>query len=213
MKPIGENCNIVIVGAWNPKIFSGEWVKNHLSSEEGQIELALPFSNIEAPPRISFDGIYLFPGTARLEVKPINFSNESLQDCQQVVASILEKLPHTPVLALGINFSFLEEDNFENIIGEFQLSDNAKINAARYNLSGTRLNRSFEMPDNCTLNLTITYDSDKATVDFNYNFDVVSTAIALDKLNSLGVIAYLEDAKNFVTSVYELEFEEIADDH
>jgi len=63
MRPIANSFSIVVLGAWNPSIFTPEWIVNNLAeSEECDVQVAFPIDDPTAPRRMTFDGITLFPG-------------------------------------------------------------------------------------------------------------------------------------------------------
>lgn len=92
-----ENANIVLVGNFNPYIISPEWL-----SEEGvwscdEIHFALGAIKRDGV-QFRGGGVQWFVSSERMEIA----SQEA--DCGALAERVLERLPHTPMLAVGDNF-------------------------------------------------------------------------------------------------------------
>ena len=58
MKPKAGTFNIVLLGAWNPAIFSESWVTENLAeSADSAVTVAYPIDDPNAPRKIDFEGI------------------------------------------------------------------------------------------------------------------------------------------------------------
>ena len=94
--------NTTIRGHFNPYIVSPEWLaENNIWKSE---EIQLAFGSV-------IDGIRFRSGESDWQVNSNSLQISSLGNCGQLAAEVLKALPHTPVLAVGINFEYssLEE--------------------------------------------------------------------------------------------------------
>lgn len=147
--------NISIVGQWNPSIFSPSWVRANIVSDESEVLFAVAISDPAAPPRISFSTTYLFPSRQLLDFRASEMTLEAFSSCGEAASKIVGLLPHTPISAIGINFRFIEEENFEKAASLFQFNDSAKIPHEKYSLQASTVTRSFLMPGGDKLNLSL----------------------------------------------------------
>ena len=100
-----------------------------------------------------------------------------------VINVICQKLSHTPVSALGINFWFETDKEIEVLNG---LSDTGKLVDALGNTQQSiNVIRSFKKSDAETLNFKITKgEENKPIYDFNYDYKVSKIEEITDIINS-----------------------------
>src|SRR5438552_8961697 len=101
---MGAKCsfsNVVVIGAWNPAILTPDWLSRNKVVGEGPKELVIGWG--VPMNRITFEveGATFFVDAARLEIRATG-----MNDCGRFVVRILGLLPHTPVVAIGVNFVF-----------------------------------------------------------------------------------------------------------
>lgn len=102
---------VVIVGRWNPHIFSIDWVAKHLFDyrEGATVEVVQMMSPGLAP-------IFLIQDVGfrctrdRLEIFAREGSEACLRSVETLAVKALSTLSHTPVSAIGANFDFIEDD-------------------------------------------------------------------------------------------------------
>src|SRR5262245_31244008 len=101
--------NIVVTGFWNRLIFTPEWVVPRLFTEP-QLETLVALLPV-LPLIYRVDQVALEVTTTRLVFRPRQLDNEaSLARAETMARTIIEALPETPLQAVGINFSFKEDD-------------------------------------------------------------------------------------------------------
>ena len=95
-----ESSNVVIRGNFNPYIFSPEWLTSQGVWEEQEVHLALGAT--------LGDGIQFRSVNSDIEwsVSSRSLIIATLGDAGTLAESVMEKLPHTPVQAVGCNFVF-----------------------------------------------------------------------------------------------------------
>jgi hypothetical protein len=170
-----ERCNLVIVGAWNPAIVSPNWLKQEFPELFPGSEFQATF--VPGPsPRIHFTmaGVQIDPNAGRLTLRPGTPDRQVLALIPRLALAVYERLPHTPVSAVGFNFiytldadetarifEFLDDDLQEQFYREVDLN----------HLARSQVRHSFVFP---THRLNVIYDSksDSETVGFNFNYRV-----------------------------------------
>ena len=105
-----KNWSIVILGKWNVNIFSPQWlIQNVLTSDTIDME----FSAEPGVPHKIIDtagDIMIIPNYSKLIIAPINIIESSLLNVERTACNILDKLPHTPIAQLGLNFGYSCDD-------------------------------------------------------------------------------------------------------
>jgi hypothetical protein len=103
---------VVIPGAWNPAIFSPEWIGRFVFYKKpGDL---VPFFQVvfSTPPAravMYYDVFGISPSSERVDIYANSLIRGDIEDIESKCVKILNLLPHTPISALGINFQFSEE--------------------------------------------------------------------------------------------------------
>lgn len=200
--------NILIVGRWNPSIFSPPWIRKNIVDDQTEVALAMAISDPAAPPRLSFSTTLLFPNRQLLDFRATELTLEAFQATGEVASKIVGLLPHTPISAIGINFRFLEEINAEKVASVFQFNDAAKIPHNKYPLDVSTITRSFLMPDGDNLNLSLTLQGERAQADFNFHTETMDVPTIQKKISKENLALRFEEARNFMQTTYDLTLEE-----
>lgn len=207
MKPILDSWTIVIVGKWNTRIFSPEWVAKHLFGKEKGDSIQL---ELQVAPdfrlRLSSDNIVIFPDDDKLIIGVKSKDLEVLKKAQYIAQQILTTLKHTPVAAVGINLSFaLDTDPTDPILNSLKLFDAQLYASKDYVLKETLIKRTF-IKDSKTINVSVVYGED-IVFEFNFHSQVSGAEQALTVLTN-GFQENFSYAKEILTDIYELEVEE-----
>lgn len=104
MQPI--DVSTVIVGNWNPKIFTPAWIKTNLFqvSKDEQLEGLVNFDDMEFG--FQRTGIALFPKPNLVEVRCEGYDEIKALKTAGIIIRVLELLPQTPIKALGVNIRY-----------------------------------------------------------------------------------------------------------
>jgi hypothetical protein len=176
-----ERCAIVIVGAWNPAIFTPEWMTRVVfgaGTLRTQIALGPIVSTLFSQDRIA---VTISPG--QLQVSPELGDDEPFHDtfvrAERGALKILARLPETPIRAFGINLGFIVEEASASLDAVLQPSDVVALKAARVEVESTIVVRRL-LVDRRIVNLSVssgeTPTGRPIRVDFNYHFDAPATA-------------------------------------
>jgi hypothetical protein len=205
MIPRIEAWTIVIVGAWNVRIFSPEWVSEKLFAKK-PIETEINFTSDIRRIRYRSESLVLIPLDDRVIIGARNISDDTLIEAEKVATLVLDLLSHTPILSLGINFSFLENKPSGELVSLFNISDGGQISNSGCKLLKTDIIRNLEV-EGGILNLRLSLEETKLEVHFNFTHAIKSTKLAIENLNNR-VIAYRDLAYSLLHNVYNLTIEE-----
>lgn len=179
MKLLSEKTTLVIAGAWNPAIITPQWIgKNILNIPEGtsfQVGMDLPIQGLGGSPRFTFSDLSYTPTPDTLT---FYFSPEHPAKTIEVARTILETLPHTPIVALGINFSFSVDPGSGELKNSTAWSaaicdlltddDSAKIVTQSWQLGLKTLNH--------LMNVIYQSSAEAATISVNHHYETEGTA-------------------------------------
>jgi len=206
-----EAFNIVILGAWNPAIFSPEWAKEYLAEDKtGEVVLAIPINSPINPPRLTLDGINIYPSIQMLAIDCENYNDKSLTACSNKLIKISQLLSHTPISALGINFRFIGTLDDSTVLGEiFTFGDAPKINTDKYGFSSSVIKLTFNLTgSDVILNLSIEMLANEIKMEFNFHTNIQKLN-EIDKLVSIKqILEFKKIAVEFLKDVYSIELDE-----
>lgn len=208
--PGSDAFNIVLVGAWNPAIFSPEWAKQNLADDSTkEVVLAIPMQ-IVAPPRLTVEDVNIYPSTQALILDCAEYSDIALGSCSRKLERLAALLPHTPVTALGVNFRFMGNLDDHLAFAElFAFNDAAKIDAGAYTLTSSLIKRAYALKDSTTLNLTIESREGKLRVEFNCHSDIQNLSEVPTKTSVSQIYECRSQAIEFMKTVYDVQFDEV----
>lgn len=204
MQPINGEYSIVVLGAWNPSIFSPEWIEKYLIGEEEavDIQIAFPLDDATAPRKISFKDISLFPGRRKMDLIPDVPSKDNLEYCASVLTKLFDLLPHTPVSGFGINFGFLENNLSQQLSDLFDLSDEISLIANYIPKSSSIARKIVKEHENYSINLTFSEANGNISVKINFHFDITSTSRGKEVLEANVVENCFNEALELLNGVY-----------
>jgi hypothetical protein len=199
-----DGWNIVLAGLWNRAIFSPEWV-NELLFREREVEtllsvmphLPIIYRNRQVAMEVS---------SGRLVFRPRQLDDDCLRAAERMAHAVLDKLRDTPLLAVGVNFSFVEKTPSRHLIRMFEFPDNRDLVEAGCDLQERRIVRKMlQGPD--TLNLTLLFDGKAVTAEFNYHTDTPNNVTAREAVHER-TLRLRDAASGLLRQVYRLEVNE-----
>jgi len=204
MIPTQNDWNVVIVGAWNPGIFTPAWLgANLFSNPEIQIEFALTPG---VPTRITGDGVIVVAAADRVTLAPKETTVEALGKAERLAQKLLELLPHTPIRAVGVNFGYLESEPGAELLERFEDPDTNALSDLGATLAERAVVRTVEL-SGAVINFTVSRKATELRFAFNYHSDAGTAEEARQALD--GKVAEREAInRRLLSALYGLDLED-----
>lgn len=161
---------LVITGAWNPAIFSTEWIASELFGKAvGETVEVLQLVNVaraDAPLAQYIEGIGVSCTPQRLEVYVNESSDEAFQRAEALANKVLTVLGHTPLDALGVNFAYRDETVSELMEDMLETGEGLESDFKVLSRSATS---QLDLGDGCVLNWLRRLDPAGFFAEFNFH--------------------------------------------
>ncbi|WP_232055963.1 hypothetical protein [Tuwongella immobilis] len=165
-----EGWTIVLAGHWNRMIFSPEWVGKHLFAANGDIETLVALMPV-LPLVYRDEQVVMEVSQPRLVFHPRKANDVCLRRAEQMALRILRELDDTPLIAVGVNFAFREENPPDKVLDIFNLTDGPELAGEGWEVQERKIVRKTTRGGS-VLNLTLIYGP--YGVDFEFNFHTES---------------------------------------
>lgn len=210
MRPRPGSFSVVIPGSWNPAILSSpEWIsREFFDGNEVTVGINFPVNDPSLPIRVSVDELEIRVQDNRLAIHATRPTEKDLGNAIELTKRSLERLRHTPIKGLGINMAF-ECQNDTKIRSMYSFDDAANISSDEYQLSTSKISRTFKVEEQHSLNLHVEWDNQITLVGFNFHYDSSSADHALSVLNSHQVSHWYKKSEEFLEQVFQEEIEEL----
>lgn len=179
MTPKAESWSVVLVGHWNRMIFTPQWVGERLFDQK-EVTTRVPLTP-ELPVFYLRDDVALGVAFDRLFLKPCQLSRESMEAVENMACSILDKLPHTPLSGVGVNYGFEESNAPDSLNRLFTLEDRVEIDAMGWEAPVISIKRTLSK-EGQMLNLSFVHRADTTSIEGNFHTDVGSAEAAANAL-------------------------------
>ena len=193
---------LVLVGAWNKHIFNPDWIGKFLLPGK-KLEVEVPM-NIDGSPRISTANFRIFVMNNKLIFSLRKDDDNTLEEIEELSLKIADYLPHTPIIAFGINFVFECHDNSKKLQDLFSLSDSEKLIEVGCIIDSDQIKHSF-VHDNRKINLTLIKQKDIFKCDFNFHFEINNLVAFKEKINNNRLLDMKNIAVSILNDVYNIE--------
>lgn len=127
-----ESISIALVGEWNTKIFTPNWIMKELLELKEDGEIQVGFTN-ELQSIYHHSNIQLIPSEKVFEIKLKKNGKKEIELANRIVIKLITSLPFTPKLAVGFNFKMKQKCDLTKISVE-DFSD-------EYNLTEIKLSK------------------------------------------------------------------------
>lgn len=119
---------IVVAGAFNPAIFTPQWVATNVFDVPVGAEMSVLEVIMQPDPQsvlqLRFiDGVALNALPNRLELYSVDGSDTAFEAVESALIKILELLPHTPIGAIGCNLLWDDTDPSSEILDLFDSAE------------------------------------------------------------------------------------------
>jgi hypothetical protein len=204
-----DTWGIVLAGHWNRMIFTPEWVGARLFHQE-EVETQIALLPI-FPIIYRHEDVVLEASGPRLIFRPRFNAARSLEAAERMAVTVLDDLPNTPLMGVGINFSFIERNPPRTLLDLFNLDDGRPIARAGWETPESKLTRKLTGPHG-TMQLSLGQDAEGITLDFNFHTETPGTTVAANaaaRAAVAGRMVQLRDkALEFSRDIYRLQLEE-----
>jgi len=203
-----DGWNLIILGGWNPRIFTPEWLLRHVYEvgeadiERTQVKVEFPLEP-GRPYRYSASGIRITTSLSRVMFEPLDSGEATLQLMERAAIALLNTLPHTPVSAFGINFKFVDEHPEKDVVALFPTDDIGALAVIGDEVTEQTLGRETWL-DQCRLRVALTLGAEGIAIGFNFHRVAGSCNQAIELLANT-VTADLRKAVRILTEVYDIE--------
>jgi len=127
-----------------------------------------------------------------------------LENIEELSLKIADYLPHTPIVAFGINFLFECDNNSDKLHDLFSLSDSEKLIAIGCIIDSDQIKHSF-IQGNRNINLTVIKQSNTFKFDFNFHFSINNLVEFKEKINNNRLLHMKQIATSILNDVYDVE--------
>lgn len=193
---------LILVGAWNKHIFNPDWIGKFLLPGK-KMEVEIPI-NVDGSPRISTENFRIFVISNKLIFSLRKDDDNVLDEIEELSLKIADYLPHTPIVAFGINFLFECDNNFDKLQDLFSLSDSKKLIEAGCIIDSDQIKHSF-IQGNRNINLTLIKQRDTFKFDFNFHFNIRNLVEFKEQINNNRLLHMKQIATSILNDVYDVE--------
>ncbi len=195
---------LVVTGAWNPAIFQPGWILPNLFNVAAGTTVPLTQVVVTQNDQQAIITYYLDIGIAvsfqRLEIYINSDALEVADRAEKLCLSVLEKLPHTPVAALGVNFAFFDQEPEPEV---FELLKTSEQLEGAYKIKAEQRVTVIEDAPRVDLNLSRIVDGSAMRIEFNYHLGLSVEEI---KAQLSGAIPrYLSKCHDLLQRIYGVE--------
>lgn len=195
---IKENASIVIAGSWNVGILNPTWFAREFpklkleSGKDVDIEVEITTGSL----RFLVQKIKINPNPHKLIFFSDVDENENYELMSEIAAETVNKLQHTPIIAVGHNISFFTDNTF-GLFEDHELNECEKFykdTASAIALNSQEIKHPLAY-ENYILNLTYNINRERNYIKFNYNYTTN---------NKEKIIEYLKDFRENIENSKEI---------
>lgn len=168
---ITGDCNLIVLGAWNPSIIQPIWLRQQFPELIGKEFLVKYIGGTKSALQFDFGKIIFTSDNEKLIFTPKNIDDDTLRYISELSISIFKKLEHTPINAAGCNFVYKLDKN-ESFV--FEKGTNREALKKYYESVELRepltslIKHSFSLTD-CQLNINYLFATD-TRISYNFHF-------------------------------------------
>jgi hypothetical protein len=206
MTPTITDWTVVLVGQWNPAIFSPQWIGQNLLHTP-EVEMHLAFGAQSNAVRFQSQTLIVIPQADKLIIGARNIEEPTLREIETVAINVLQLLGHTPVKGVGINFGFNEPDPAAEMLQTFNLHDSGALADEGHNVQETQIIRQIPIQGG-VLNLKLSHRAGVVDFHFNYSHSVNNAGEAANYLQNR-VLQHRAQTMQILMNVFHLEAQEV----
>jgi len=163
-----NSANFIVLGNWNKKNFTPDWVKNNLFDNPNDIDFEGIVNFEDFDLGYSCNDLIIMPRENSLEISLKQFSVENITAATKLLIKIFNLLPHTPLKAIGFNlkffFFFFEDNELINLSN--------KLFSSSLTLPLTQI-KFTENKDTYLLNIIIDNFNEDLIINYNFHYNQI----------------------------------------
>lgn len=192
------NTSLVLAGSWNPAILTPTWIAQHglgyAPDREFQVGMQLAVQEFGQFPRFMFETLSVNATPSGLTFSLDSDNAVQVAKSFEVAVRILRALSHTPVVGIGVNFSFADDVISEQVSASFAGHDQLLAALPGEQQDAEIVQQSWQatvkLSDHLA-NVTCNKIGQGVEVAFNHHFNVTSAEGAAIVLAREGLYAEL----------------------
>ena len=166
--------SVVIIGRWNRAILTPSGIARRLFQleQDTPVEVLIAIDAI-APPQVKHEGMVVIAGSDQLIIQPEDSEYARLAHAMELGTRALEKLPETPLAAVGVNVKFIIEQPLEALQTVTQKTEfDNRLSDKEFIISGRSVARVLDWRQG-KINLTVGEEQD-GSFEILFNFELRS---------------------------------------
>lgn len=203
LAPYPAGWSIIVLGIWNARVITPQWIGNGRLTAANEIELAVPMDDPLAPRVFSFEEVQLEIHFSRIMLRPLRAEDDVLQRMQVVCGRILTELSQTPVSATGVNFSFIEDQPNAAMMRLFDFPDNGRLAEQDWVIQGSTIRREVHKNDSVVNLASLLQGDGSVRFEFNFHFNTATPEAARGIVNG-DLLAKKNEALNLIRHLYSI---------
>lgn len=199
---IKENACIVIVGSWNLNILNPTWFAREFPQLEIGKEVHVEMDMTTGSLRFIVQKIKINPNPNKLIFFSGVDENENYDLMSEIATETVNKLKHTPIMAVGHNISFFTDNTFR-LFENYELDkyeEFYKNTASTIALNSQEIKHALAY-ENYILNLTYSINRERNYIKFNYNYTINNNEKIIEYLGNFK--KNIEDSKIIYSKLVE----------
>jgi hypothetical protein len=203
MKAVSGDWTIVLAGSWNMAILNPSWMAREIfCADPITVEVVVGEGTLAL--RYSHHNVAITPHPERIIFNATDASEAGLQTVEELACRLLEKLPVTPLVGVGINFGFEEDDVRRDVSEIFNIRDTGKFAEHNLPVSRSSIIRQIDDYDDRQINFRMSLENAILRMHFNFHKPVEAGPQAIAALRGKAV-EYKDFSLSLLRTLYDLE--------
>jgi len=195
-----SNWSIVVLGAWNTRILTPEWISNGRLTENKEIKVEVALNNPDLPIKYRFDNILLQVSDNRIILNPLSDEDTNIKLIEDITVKILTELNHTPLIGIGLNYNYIDKSPVSEQLSLLNIKDNNLYSDSGYEISSTSIKRKF-IKNNNVININVIYDNANLKYNFNFHKDITNCVEGIEFIKDKS-IEFKNESSNILNNFY-----------
>ncbi len=165
------------MGAWNTAILNPNWLCKQIFElpKDKQIPIEISF-DVKVSLKYTINDLIIIPGIEKLIIYPAREEEKLFESIVSATSLLYDKLPHTPITAIGHNFRYelTNDERFVDIGFDFTNEQEAFKSISSQDIQSTTIAHSLSLQEDKEVILKLNFQKtkDKSIIDLNYHYQV-----------------------------------------